>query len=55
MKPYAGDGAYVNYQDSSITDYGAAYWPGTYAQLRSMKTKVDAGNAFKFPQSVTPA
>ncbi len=55
MSPYAGDGAYVNYQDSSITDYGTAYWPGTYAQLRAMKTKVDSSNVFRFPQSVAPA
>lgn len=54
MRPYAGDGAYVNYQDSSIVDYGTAYWPGTYAKLRTVKTKVDPGNVFNFPQSVPP-
>lgn len=55
MAPYLGSGAYVNYQDSAISDFGNAYWPGTYAQLRSVKSKVDPGNAFRFPQSVVPA
>ena len=55
MAPYVGGAAYVNYQDSSISDFGNAYWPGTYAQLRSVKSKVDPGNVFHFPQSVTPA
>lgn len=54
MVPYVGDGAYVNYQDSSIVDYGNAYWPGTYPQLQAMKSKVDPANLFRFPQSVAP-
>lgn len=55
LAPYVGSSAYVNYQDSAITDYGNAYWPGTYAQLRSVKAKVDPTNVFAFPQSVQSA
>ena len=44
--------AYVNYLDSAITDYGDAYWPGTYSGLRSIKRNVDPGNLYTFPQSV---
>lgn len=54
MAPFCGTGAYVNYLDSSIADHGAAYWPGTYARLRTVKATVDPGNLFRFPQSVQP-
>lgn len=52
MAPWCGTGAYVNYLDSAITDYGNAYWPGTYSGLRSIKRNVDPGNLYTFPQSV---
>ena len=49
MTPYAGSAAFVNHQDRSIADYGAAYWPGTYAELRTVKTKVDPGQLLPLP------
>lgn len=52
MVPYVGTGSYVNYLDSSLTDYPGSYWPGTYPQLQATKTNVDPGNVFHFPQSV---
>ena len=55
MIPYVGTGAYVNYQDPLIGDFGNAYWPGTFAQLRTVKTMVDPGNVFRFAQSVPVA
>ena len=52
MAPWCGTGAYVNYLDSAITDYGTAYWPGTYPRLQTVKATVDPQNRFTFPQSV---
>ena len=52
MAPWCGTGAYVNYLDSAITDYGNAYWPGTYSGLRTIKHNVDPGNLYTFPQSI---
>ncbi len=53
MAPFCGTGAYVNYLDRAIPDYGNAYWPGTYPRLQATKAKVDPTNLFRFPQSVT--
>ncbi|WP_325004662.1 FAD-dependent oxidoreductase [Intrasporangium sp.] len=52
MAPWCGTAAYVNYLDSAIADYGNAYWPGTYAQLQTVKRGVDPANLFRFAQSV---
>jgi len=40
---------------ASITDYGPAYWGANYPRLQSVKSAYDAGNLFRFPQSVKPA
>jgi FAD/FMN-containing dehydrogenase len=55
MRPWCGDGAYANYADASITDYGPAYWGANYPRLQQVKSTYDPGNLFRFPQSVKPA
>jgi FAD/FMN-containing dehydrogenase len=55
MRPWLGDGAYANYADASITDYGTAYWGANYPRLQQVKSAYDPGNLFRFPQSVKPA
>jgi FAD/FMN-containing dehydrogenase len=52
LAPWTGTGAYVNYADATITDYGPAYWGANYARLQEVKTAVDPHNLFHFPQSV---
>ena len=52
MTPWCGDAAYVNYQDSAITDYGRAYWGSNYRRLREVKRRVDPDEHFTFPQAV---
>ncbi len=42
----------MNYADSSITDFGSAYWGANLAKLQQVKKTYDPGNVFTFPQSV---
>lgn len=52
LRPELGDGAYVNYADPSIVDYGKAYWRENYPRLQMVKKDVDPDNLFTFPQAV---
>lgn len=52
MKPWCGDGAYVNYADPSISDSGAAYWGANQKRLQEVKKSVDPADLFTFPQAV---
>ncbi len=52
MAPWLGNGAYVNYADASITDYGPAYWAANYPRLQQAKATYDPHNLFTFPQAV---
>lgn len=52
MKPWLGDGAYVNYADETITDYPGAYWGANYPRLQQVKRAIDPDNLFTFPQAV---
>jgi FAD/FMN-containing dehydrogenase len=55
LAPWTGPSAYVNYADSSIVDYGPAYWGANYARLQDVKKHYDPANVFSFPQSVRAA
>lgn len=52
LLPWTGPGAYVNYADPSIRDYGAAYWAANYPRLREVKKRYDPGALFTFAQAV---
>ncbi len=55
MSRWLGAGAYVNYADASITDYGAAYWGANYPRLQQVKKQYDPHELFTFAQAVRPA
>ena len=52
LAPWTGPSAYVNYADSSLTDYPTAYWGANYPRLQSVKQQYDPQNLFTFAQSV---
>jgi FAD/FMN-containing dehydrogenase len=52
LAPWLGSAAYVNYADSSITDFGPAYWGSNYPRLRAVKRAYDPHDLFTFRQSV---
>jgi FAD/FMN-containing dehydrogenase len=54
LLPLLGTGAYSNYADASLQDYGKAYWGGNYARLQQVKRSVDPHDLFSWPQSVKP-
>jgi len=51
MLPYA-QGAYVNYVDSTLTDYLDQYYGPNLPRLIRVKASVDAENVFAFAQSI---
>ncbi|GGE83772.1 FAD-binding oxidoreductase [Priestia taiwanensis] len=53
IKPYV-TGSYVNVPDQNIRDFGEAYYGSNFARLRTVKTKYDPENVFRFPQSIPP-
>jgi FAD/FMN-containing dehydrogenase len=52
LAPWTGTGAYVGYADSSIADYGSAYWGANYPRLQGVKKQYDPANVFTFAQAV---
>jgi FAD/FMN-containing dehydrogenase len=53
MLPYTV-GAYVNYIDADIEDWGEAYYGKNFARLVEVKAKYDPDDVFRFPQSIPP-
>jgi FAD/FMN-containing dehydrogenase len=47
-----GAGAYSNYADASIKDYGTAYWGDNYPRLQQVKRRFDPDGVFDFPQAI---
>jgi FAD/FMN-containing dehydrogenase len=51
LAPYTS-GAYVNYIDSDVSDYGRAYYGGNLERLASIKRSWDPDGFFSFPQAI---
>ena len=54
LAPLPGAGAYSNYADPSLSDYGSAYWGDNYPRLQQIKRSADPHDVFSWPQSVRP-
>ncbi|MDD2769296.1 MAG: FAD-binding oxidoreductase [Methylococcus sp.] len=54
LVPIAGGGAFQNFPDPSLTDWEDAYYGSNLPRLRTIKTKYDPGNLFRFHQSIRP-
>ena len=50
MTPTWGSGAYVNYADSSLTDYQADYFAGNASRLAQVRASYDPDHFFTQPQ-----
>ena len=55
MTRWLGTGAYVNYADAGIANWGQAYWGENYARLQQVKKQYDPHQLFTFAQAVRPA
>ncbi len=54
LQPYV-DGAYVNVPNAGMANWATAYWGTNLDRLRSVKSKYDPGNIFRYEQSIPPA
>ncbi len=52
LRPYMSGGAYVNYCDLDVTNYGEAYWGANLPRLIDIKSLHDPENIFNHKQSV---
>jgi FAD/FMN-containing dehydrogenase len=51
MLPLAGGGAYVNFPDPSLADWGQSYYGANLERLARIRTALDPAGVFRFPQS----
>ena len=51
MRAYT-QGSYVNVPDRAITDWGNAYYGTNFDRLKTIKSKYDPNEVFKFEQSI---
>jgi FAD/FMN-containing dehydrogenase len=54
LQPYV-DGAYVNVPNAGMADWATAYWGTNVDRLRTIKSKHDPSNMFRYEQSIPPA
>jgi FAD/FMN-containing dehydrogenase len=54
LQPYVA-GAYVNVPNAGMADWATAYWGTNLDRLRTIKSKYDPGNMFRYEQSIPPA
>jgi FAD/FMN-containing dehydrogenase len=54
LQPYV-DGAYVNVPNAGMANWATAYWGTNVDRLRTVKSKYDPGNMFRYEQSIPPA
>ncbi|MBV8751997.1 MAG: FAD-binding oxidoreductase [Hyphomicrobiales bacterium] len=55
MLPYGTGGAYQNFADPSLNDWGHAYYGANFERLRRVKAAVDRKMLFQFAQAIPPA
>jgi len=53
LQPYV-DGAYVNVPNAGMANWATAYWGTNLERLRTVKSKYDPGNIFRYEQSIPP-
>ena len=54
-KPFAGDGAYINFLTEDETDRIASAYGATYNRLVEIKKKYDPSNLFRMNHNISPA
>jgi FAD/FMN-containing dehydrogenase len=54
LQPYV-DGAYVNVPNAGMANWATAYWGTNLDRLRTVKSKYDPRNIFRYEQSIPPA
>ncbi len=52
MRPFVSGGAYVNYPDVELPEWGPKYWGANLARLQRVKVHYDPDNVFRHAQSV---
>lgn len=52
MEPFMSGGAYANYTQADLPDFGAAYYGDHYQRLRGIKATYDPTHTFRFPQDL---
>ena len=53
MEPFFSGGAYVNYVQADLPNFGEAYYGDHYDRLRSIKSTYDPKHTFRFPQDLS--